>query len=262
MNATRISIDSKVRSAVTKKLLTAGFIAGLVAILSGIPATAGTSADAELTDVAGDGNLINGQGVQPGHEVGPDTRPASFDNVDIRAVWFETGYSTTKVRDAAGNVLRVEHTPASLRIHVRTESPARPMSPFGTINYRVSTTLPGCKARFDLDVFSTPSEKAVVRPLEGTRCDPGSASATSPVTPTFAGAVSTMTFPLEDPAIASYISAGTTIRQPSAYVFGILPNAPGSRADETGSGRDFTIGQDVPPDIDCSADPNNPECDS
>ena len=245
-----------------RKLLTAGLVAGLVAALSGIPATAGTSTDAEITDVAGDGNFINGQGAQPGHEIGPDTRPASFDNVDLRAVWFETAYSTTKVRDAAGALLRVEHRPTALVIHVQTQAPARPMSPFGTINYKVSTTLPGCKASFELDVFSTPSERAVIRPLEGTSCDPDGVITISPVAPTFEGSVSTMTFPLADPHVAPYTSAGTAIAQPSAYAWAVLPSAPGRRADETVTGRDFTIGQDVPPDIDCSADPTNSECDS
>ena len=260
VRATQISKDPLVRrSNARSKLLTAGLIAGLVAALSGIPATAGTSTDAEITDVAGDGNFINGQGAQPGHEIGPDTRPASFDNVDLRTVWFETAYSTTKVRDAAGAVLRVEHRPTALVIHVQTQAPARPMSPFGTINYKVSATLPGCKASFELDIFSTPPDRAVVRSLEGTECG---TFGTSPVAPTFEGAVSTMTFPLSDPLVAPFISVGTTIRQSSAGAFGRLPSSPALRADETVTGRDFTIGQDIPPDIDCSADPTNPECDS
>jgi hypothetical protein len=263
MNGTRTCIDSEIRKVSrSRNLLAAGLIAGLVAVTSGLPAAAGSSADPDITDVAGDGNFINGQGVQPGHEVGPDTQPASFGNVDLRAVWFETAYSTTKVRDAAGNILRVEHAPTALVIQVKTQAPARPMSPFGTINYRVSTTLPGCKASFELDVFTTPPDRAVIRPLEGTQCDPLNGSATSSVVPTFEGATSTMTFPLADARIAPYISTGTTIRQSEAGSYGRLPNGPALLADETLTGRDFTIGQDVPPDIDCSADPANSECHS
>jgi hypothetical protein len=260
VNATQASKDPQGCRTPRRKLLTAGLIAGLVAVLSGIPAVAGTSTNAEITDVAGDGNFINGQGAQSGHEIGPDTRPASFDNVDLRAVWFETAYSTTKVRDAAGNVLRVEHRPTALVIRVQTQGSAQSMSPFGTINYRVSGTLPGCEASFELDIFSTAApDRAVVRSLEGTECP---SSATSPVAPTFEGAVSTMTFPLADPLVAPFISTGTAIRQSTASALGRLPNSPAVRADETVTGRDFTIGQDVPADIDCSANPTNPECDS
>jgi hypothetical protein len=233
-------------------------IAGFSLVVATLPAAAGTSTNAEITDVAGDGNFINGQGAQSGHEVGPDMRPASFDNVDLRAVWFETAYSTTKVRDAAGKILRVEHAPTALVIHVQTQGSAQSMSPFGTINFRVSASLPGCKASFELDIFSSAApDRAVVRSLEGTECPN---SATSPVAPTFEGAVSTMTFPLANPLVAPFLPAGTAIGQPSAYVWAILPFAPGRRADETVIGRDFTIGQDVPPDVECSEQPDYAGC--
>ena len=139
------------------------------------------------------------------------------------------------------------------------------MAPFTTINYRLSTTLPGCKASFELDIFSTATpDRAVIVPLGATQCDPDSGIATSPVAPTFEGNVSTMTFPLAHSPIAPYISVGTAIRQPTTYALGSLPVAGhgGRRADETATGRDFTIGQDVPADIDCSADPTNSECES
>ena len=263
MTTTRVAKDSQgCRSTTRRKLLTAGLVAGLVAALSGIPASAGSSTAPDITDVAGDANFINGQGVQPGHEGGPDTRPASFDNVDLRAVWFETAYTTTKVRDAAGNVLRVEHAPTALLVRVQTQGPARPMSPWNQINYEVAATLPGCKASFRVSLYSTTTPPRVtIRSLEGTSCGQEVAS---PVTPTFEGAVSTMTFPLAHPGVGPYISAGTAIRQPAAVAAGLLPTvgSGGRRTDETVVGRDFTIGQDVPPDIDCSADPTNSKCDS
>jgi hypothetical protein len=270
VRATQISKDPLVRrSNARSKLLSAGLIAGLVAVLSGIPAVAGTSSDAELTDVAGDGNFINGQGAQSGHETGPDTRPASFDNVDLRAVWFETAYSTTKVRDAAGNVLRVEHAPTALVIRVQTQAPARPMSPlWQAVRYEVAVTLPGCKAFFRAyftetgsPVYTPGTDSSSINPLGGTRCGDGG-GITSPVPPTFDGPISTMTFPLAYLTTSKYISEGTAIRQPSAASFANIPGNPGLHPDETGIGRDFTIGQDVPPDIDCSADPTNSECDS
>jgi hypothetical protein len=265
VKATWVSKDAQVCGSPRRKLLAAGLVAGLVAALSGMPATAGTSANAEITDVAGDGNFINGQGAQSGHEVGPDTRPVSSNNVDLRAVWFETAYTTSKVLDpASGAVLRVEHRPTALVIHAQTQGPARPMTPWSTINYKVSATLPGCKALFELDVFSTPPDRAIIWPLEGTRCDTDAAFARSPIAPTFDGTVSTMTFPLANPLISKYISSGTAIRQPEADAFGHLPSIGngGLRVDETVTGRDFTIGQDVPPGIDCSAEPSNSECQS
>jgi hypothetical protein len=248
-----------------RRLYLAGPVIVAALLVPGPASTAGTSTNPEITDVAGDGNFINGQGAQPGHEVGPDTRPASSDNLDLRAVWFETDYSTTKVRDAAGKVLRVQHHPTALLIHVQTQAPARPMTPWSTINYKVSATLPGCQALFQLDVFSTiPPERAMIWPAGGTSCDPSNAFAQSPVPPTFDGTVSTMTFPLSNSLISSYISTGTAIRQPKADAFGQLPSvgSGGLRADETVTGRDFTIGQDVPADIDCVDDPENPQCEA
>ena len=230
-------------------------------------AQAGSQAVPEITDAAGDGNYINGQGAQPGHETGPDTRPASFDNVDLRAVWFETAYTTSKVLDPqTGGVLRVEHHPTALLVHFQTQGPPRPMAPFWqAVRYEVAVTLPGCKAFFRAyftqsgsPVFTPSTDSASINSLGGTRC--GDASLiTSPVRPTFVGSISTATFPLAHLNTSQYISEGTAIRQPTATAFA---NFPGSAVhpDETGIGRDFTIGQDVPPDVDCASDPENAKC--
>ena len=266
MRTTHVAQDLQgCRSITSRKLLTAGLIAGLVAVLSGLPAAAGSAADPEITDVAGDGNFINGQGVQQGQHSGPDTRPISFNNTDLRAVWFETAYSTTKVRDASGEVLRVEYTPTALKVNIQTQGPVRPLSPWTYIEYRVPVTLPGCRASLELAALAT-SDRTEIRPI-GAPCDPDRLLARSPATPTYQGAVSTFTFPLTDtPAtgyfISPYLSEGTVLAQPSAHVLGRLPV--GSQAnvqtDETAVGRNFTIGQDVPADIDCSANPGHTEC--
>ncbi|MGH2711721.1 MAG: hypothetical protein ACRDH9_11020 [Actinomycetota bacterium] len=230
-------------------------------------AQAGSQADPEITDVAGDANFINGQGVQPGHETGPDTRPASFDNVDLRGVWFETAYTTTKILDPQSEgVLRVEHHPTALLVHVQTQAPARPMSPsWQAVRYEVSVTLPGCKAFFRAyfsttgPVYTPGTDSASIHPSGGTSCE-NAGVITSPVRPTFDGPISTMTLPLAHLNTSKYISEGTAIRQPSAVAFANIPGNPGLRPDETGIGRDFTIGQDVPPDVDCGSDPQNAEC--
>jgi hypothetical protein len=263
VNATHVSNAPQVCRSPRRRLLAAGLIAGLVAALSGIPAAAGTSTDAEVTDAPGDANFINGQGAQSGHEIGPDTRPASIDNSDLRAVWFETAYSTTKVKDASGNVLRVEHRPTALLLHIQTQGPIRPLAPWSYVEYRVQATLPGCEAYFQLAAYSTPPDRASIKHV-GTACDGQANSffAPSPVVPSYSGSVSTITFPLNDANIGHYISAGSLISQPAAHVLGRLPA--GSQAnvqvDETAAGDNFTIGQDVPADIDCVSSPGHTEC--
>ena len=249
----------------TRKLLTAGLLAGLVAVLSGLPAAAGSTADPEIADVAGDGNFINGQGAQQGQHAGPDTRPVSFDNADLRAVWFETAYSTTKVRDASGNVQRVEYTPTALKVNIQTQGPVRPLSPWTYLEFKVPVTLVDCRASLELAALAT-SDRVEIKPI-GSPCDPDRSLARSPATPTYQGAVATFTFPLTDAPgssyfISPYLADGTVLGQPSAHVLGRLPV--GSQAnvqtDETAVGRNFTIGQDVPADINCSASPGHADC--
>ena len=246
-----------------RKTLTAVCTVLTTLVLGALPGAAGTSADPEIADIAGDANFINGQGIQPGHEEGPDSRPASIDNTDLRAVWFETAYTTNKVFDPeTGDVLRVEYHPTALAVHVQTQGPARPMDPWNVILYKVQATLPGCTATFELSVRPNPPDVATIWPV-GAQCGdlPPGSGAQSPVTPTFEGTVSTITFPLTHFQTSQFISNGTTIAQPAAHAIGRLPSL-GSvfRADETVAGPDFTIGQDVPPNVDCTADPDNPEC--
>jgi len=242
-----------------------GLIVGVSLVLLTQPVTAGSSADPEITDVAGDANFVNSQGgVLPIDPEGPDTRPASFDNVDLRAVWFETAYTTSKVLDpASGTVRRVEYRPTALLIHIQTQGPARPMTPWGTIRYQVQATLPGCTAYFELGVYSQPPDVASIRPVFASpNCGdlaPGQIH-TSGVPPTLNGTVATMTFPLVEPGkhnVTQYIWAGARIAQPAA-----LANAspPTRNVDETATGRDFTIGQDVPPDVECSEQPGYAGC--
>lgn len=232
--------------------------------LGALPGFAGTSEAPEITDVAGDANFVNGQGLQAGQEQGEDTRPASIDNSDLRGVWFETEYVTNKIFDPqSGEVLRVQHQPTALRVRIQTQGPVRPMSPWSQIEYRVQATLPGCTATFELDVRTNPPDVATLQPI-GAPCGDNSPNiiVTSPVTPTFAGTVGTITFPFGHAQTSDFISNGTTITQPAAHVLGRLPvgSQANLRADETTPGRDFTIGQDVPPDVDCTTDPGNPEC--
>src|SRR5688500_17667270 len=100
----------------------------LIAALLCSPALAGTPGSPEITDVAGDANLVNGQGVQTGLETGPDTRPVSVDGADLLAVWFETVYDTIKTIDPeTGRVSRVEYRATALLVRIKTQGPIHPI---------------------------------------------------------------------------------------------------------------------------------------
>lgn len=257
VKATQVSKDSQVRS-IARKLLTAGLVAGLVAALSGIPATAGTSTNAEITDAAGDANFISVASADQ-----RDTRPASVDNVDLRAVWFETSYTTVKIIDSTGAVSRVEYRPTALLVRIQTQAPVRPSSPWGARRYKVQAAVPTCQASFELlAAADAANDIAELRPATAnTLCGDDVSFVVSPVKPTYDGAVVTLTFPLAHPKISQVISSGTTLSQSNAFVTANLGPGPMlPTVDQTGAGRDFTIGQDVPADIDCNSTPSNPEC--
>ncbi|MGH2691280.1 MAG: hypothetical protein ACRDHM_02140 [Actinomycetota bacterium] len=265
MNATQVSKDPhECRSNSRRRLLTAGLIAGVVAVLSGVPAMAGSSTDAEITDVAGDANFISAVTADE-----RDTRPVSSDNADLRAVWFETAYSTSKVLDpGTGTVLRVEYRPTALVVKIQTQGPVRPLSPWGSLRFKVPVTVPACSATLELLVATNPAaDSAEIRPAApSTSCgeDPPVNIVISPVKPTYDGAVSAVTFPLAHEGVSKVISPGTVLSQTRALVTAGPPagSAIPTPSDQTASGRNFTIGQDVPPDVDCTATPNNTECQS
>ena len=267
MTTTRVAKELQgCRSTTRTKLLTAGLVASLVAVLSGLPATAGTSTNAEMSDVAGDANFFS---VAANDQ--RDTRPVSWANGDLREVWFETAYSTSKVvNPSTGSVSRVEHRPTALVVRIKTEAPVRPLSPWSALRFKVNATLPACQATIELLVAgSGPNfDSAEIRPASpSTNCggDNGAGAPiniiTSPVKPTYDGSVSTLTFPLSHALISQVLKAGTALSQTKASTIASLPSVTSPVAlDQTGAGRSFTIGQDVPPDIDCSAAPTNPAC--
>jgi hypothetical protein len=247
------------RSDARRKLVTAWLVAGLMAALSGFPATAGTSTNAEITDTAGDANFISVASTNQ-----QDTRPASIDNVDLRAVWFETAYTTMKIIDSSGAVQRVEYRPKALLVHIQTQAPVRPSSPWGARRYKVQADVPTCRASFELLIGSADAanDKAELRAASANSfCGDDVSFVVSPVAPTYDGALSTMTFPLTDPKISQVLSPGTTLSQSNAHITATLGAGPFlPPVDQTGTGRDFTIGQDVPANIDCTATPSNPAC--
>lgn len=230
-------------------------------LIPGPSSTAGTGVDPEITDVAGDANYINGQDVAAGLEHGPDTRPASFDNVDLVSVWFETPYETNRVLDSAtGEVLRVEHEPTGLLIHWKTAGPILPMDPFTHVDYIVRTHVGDCELKLSIRVGSANPGSSIYPWSLG--CDGWWGRNVDP--PVIQGNIGTGTFLRKspNPSKPSYFLPGVTLKGSFGLVQAHLPRAEQGfiYQDETKIGRDFTIGQDVPPDVECADEPTYPAC--
>ena len=250
------------KGAIVKKLL---LVMALVLALPSITANAGTVDDPEITDVAGDANFINGHGQVPGLESGPDTRPASLDNLDLRAIWFETAYDTTPFLDpATGAVVRVEYDPTALVIHFETTGPLMPVDPFHRVHYVVRVQSGSCFANLSLHV------RSVDPPVSHGVGDSGGLCATSyppgerPLT-TIDGNAGSLTLPLwtgsTGPFIQQILLPGATLENATAWVEPYLSHGPSFlRSDEAVGNRDFVIGQDVPSDVDCTVEPANAAC--
>lgn len=236
---------------------------GLVLALGAVPAAAGTPATPEITDIAGDANAVNGQG-RTALE-GRDTRPASVDSADLRAVWFETSFRKDKLVDpATGDVMRVRHLPAALLIHLQTSAPIHPASMEGMrpLSYDVLAALPNaCSTRFRLAVGASAATDAVSLDTLSTGCPGGISSGGALTRPTYNGNVATYTYPLDEERFAEVLTAGTTISGASAVVTRAIPFAGSLRLDEAAaSTATFTFGDGAPADIDCTVTPDDPDC--
>jgi hypothetical protein len=247
----------------SSKSLLAGCTLALALATGGIQANAGAT-DPEITDAAGDANFVS---VISGNEA--DARPASSDSLDLRAVWFETAYSSNKVLDSNGDVARVERVPQALLVHIRTAGPVLPtLIPFDNVRYKVQVALPGCRLvlEFVARTGSAPASYAQLGTIDA--CPPVGARQFRVVSdaPVIQGNEATVRFPLGSPLLPQALAAGASADQPSARVYsGTVSRtmSDGSEVlivDQTAPGRSFTIGQDVPADVDCGSDPENAEC--
>lgn len=237
-----------------------------LALLAGGPAGAGTPEQPEITDPAGDGNGINGQGVLLGAEAGPDSRPFSIDGADLRAIWFQTAYDVIKVRDASKNLLEVQYRPYAFRIHIKTEATAAPS--FGpTLVYRVPADLSGCGVFFQMWIRgpasvpqNDPPQRADIRKLDST-C-PGGAATLAPAgfSLSVQGQVATLEYSLS--AAPTLIALGTPVAPDgNPHVRPLLGAATVPVIDETvQAAGPFVIGSDVPKNVDCRATPDEPAC--
>ena len=247
-------------------------LAAVTLLTSGaIRAGAGTEGAPEIRDAAGDANGVNRQQyvfVVP--DDGPDTRPASIAGADLRAVWFETAYETSRNRDAStGEILAVSHTPTGLKVNIKTEGPIA--SPGHTLWFEVFTNLSEiCEetgwsdwVRFRLRVPG-PASPDMDRPARAEiildRCY-APMTLTDEVDLTIDDDIATLTLPFSVPGLSQSIYPGQGLT-PSRAVAGVqLVNGyTWPEIDRTGPGDEFVIGSDLPADVDCIATPDHPEC--
>lgn len=243
----------------TRKSLIAVCTALALLTLGALPGSAGTAGDPEITDPAGDANFIG-----PVAGIEQDTRPASLENADLRAVWFQTAFDTTKVVDpATGEVLAVQYRPTALLINIETEAPIHPTQPEGRrIDYEIPVSLPGCDAFVELraDPASAANDAVTIWAVTPGCGDVGGGSGRPvPEKPTFSGNVTTVHLPFHQFGVTDFFSTGTRISAPSARAAAVLPFV-APTVDMTSAGDGFTVGQDVPADVNCTADPGNPDC--
>jgi len=225
----------------------------------GEPSTAPPAPAPHIVDATGDANAINGQGF--GQTADQPTDPASVASADLAGVWFETTYDTVIERDENGAVRFVRHVPTGLRMRVKTAAPAKPT--FGpTVLYRVPVTIDGaCEAWLQLYLRGD-AQGSLDR--EGAELSPrsGCAGTATGATLAFDGVYTEATFPFAGGLLAGGMELGAWSR-PSVRVAagtGTTQLATAPAIDEAPPMSGFTVGSDVPPDIDCHETPSDPAC--
>ena len=230
--------------------------------LAGASASAGGPSDPEVVDPAGDANLVNNQGQEAAPEQNLSTAPASIDGADIRSIWLETLYSTVKERDADGAVRFVRHVPHSLRINFVTTAPAKPTFGPGVI-FRMSANVGegGCQVQFQVYLAGTATamERAEINRLRN--CTGGNGILGGGFTHAVQGTTLSLTFPFaQTEGMLTGVETLSAYTRPHTRV--VLPNAAATAPaiDQTAPIRSFTLGSDVPPDVDCTTEPGHPDC--
>lgn len=222
-------------------------------LLGTVPAAnAGSATDAEITDQTGDANHLS-----PLPDPDPTTAPASVAAVDLEKVWYTTRYVTVKDRDASGKVIRVRNVPDALIVTIRTAGPKRIGAFLGgyTLQFNMTSQIVGgCPLNLWLSINPETGATDKVQ----YRCTAGYVELPANSL-TNTGVDARLTLPFATvPALADDLTlkAGTAADPTSIRAAWVL----NSTADLATGGRDFVIGSDVPPDIDCLEDPANPVC--
>lgn len=236
-----------------------GAAVALLVALGGLPATAGTAADPEITDQEGDANGT--------HQVLPD--PGSIGGADLLAAWYQTLYTTAKEVDAEGQVIRVRHVPHTLKVSIETAAPASPA--FGpTVILEVPVKLDACRASVSVYIRgpqSLPGDpQGAFLSMAAASCPKSAPSPglTLPA-PSFPGNLTTVLVPFSTTDGA--LRAGTVITASGASSVLAMAKASTSATggvnpllDLANSAKPFTVGQDVPADVECAAQPTYPGC--
>ena len=229
----------------------------------GAPPAAGPApGPPHIVDVPGDANAVNSQGF--GQALDVPTDPASVAGADLVGVWFETTYDTVIERDEQGAVRFVRHVATDLRMRVKTSAPASPT--FGpTLTYRVPVTLGGsCQAWLSFYVRGDAPGSLDREGAELIRQGGCTGTTPSGATLAFDGNLSIITFPFATSGgeLAGGMELGPwsrpSVRMAAGNGTQQLFTAPA--IDEAPPMTSFTIGSDVPPDIDCHQTPANPAC--
>ncbi len=221
---------------------------------------AGAEATPQITDVAGDANGINGHALLSALDEGPDTRPASLAHADLREVRFETTYDSHEILDPeTGEVTGIDHVATGVNVHIRTEGPIRsaPATQLYPLNYDVQAEIPGCTVRFRLTVLANEtSDRAGLWQLSDTCPNGGTglfgSHAGAASWPQYRGNVTTLSYPFSTPEFAAMLPPGRTLTDPWANAVRTGHyDKPVIVFDRAAVGSSFTIGEDVPADVNC-----------
>jgi hypothetical protein len=226
-----------------------------------------------VIDIAGDANGINSQDVGA-DEVSVATGAGSVASADIVSMWVETAYD--KVLVTGGSDVIVRYIPNALVLNVRTVGPAKPTlgpSVVFRLPFRSSPTPnPTCFAFLDLRVTgSAPGaiggDNAVLTRGDA-RCSGGTGPGLATFPLSYVGNVMRTVFPFDKSN--GMFSAGRTIigtTRPHVGLLALLevPTACATKCslgtlDEARVFPTFTIGSDVPADVNCTQQPDHPDC--
>lgn len=234
-------------------------IAALATFAAVVPAKAGTSQAPEISDPVGDANGVS-------RYIGStDTRPASIDNADLRAIWLETAYEIEKDTDPeTGEVVRVRHVPTGLRLHIRTQAPIRPLPPqVQEVRFPLALNYPGanfCRIKVTAKVQASELRAELLIPALCREEGESTILVTEGVGMSLGGDVLTTELPFDLSEVGEHLYPGrtTTLDPLSSTV--VFEGAAAAPVDGTDAGSPFIIGSDVPADVECADDPDHPDC--
>jgi hypothetical protein len=255
-----------------------GLVAALTAAAAASMPSATESETVVFTDAAGDAHHLNDQGLGvPIDDRGPDTRPASLGSADVVEGRFETAYVSIPDHDDEGRVLRVRRVPTGVRLHLEMAEP--PIPSFGpTVSIELWVQAAGCpmifriRAHGPLSSEDDPPQGPELR-TRGSDCPEGPRTYTEGISLDVVGSTAIVEVPftaLETPSgpifrMADLIeedAGGNPVRTSTVHAVPDGPLLGGLLIDKASPVAEFHIGSDLPPDVDCTDTPSDPECEA